>query len=158
MKTSVGCFIVNNKNKILIGHPTWSSDGKGFWSIPKGKMDPGETVAETLEREVMEESGYSIRMLMLTDTTIREVGVEVYKHKKKRLHAFAAFVMRNLNQEPKCTSFFDKKDKDGNPLPEFDGFAWVSFDEAVEKLHYTQSNLLTKHKKLFQTRGAQDGE
>ena len=156
MKTSVGCFIVNNKDQILIGHPTWSSDGKGFWSIPKGKMDAGETIEDTLEREVKEESNYSIAKFLATDSTIEEVGIEVYKHKKKRLHAFACFVMRDISQEPKCISFFDKKDKDGNPTPEFDKFEWVSYDEDEQRLHYTQSNMRKKHKKVFETRGKYD--
>ncbi len=30
------------------------------WSFAKGKCDPGETFAETAEREVLEETGYSV--------------------------------------------------------------------------------------------------
>ena len=158
MITSVGCFIVNNKGLILIGHPSWSSDGKGFWSIPKGKMDKGETILDTLEREVYEESSFKLSNILVIDATLRELGVEVYKHKKKRLHAFALFCFRDLKQEPKCLSFFEKKGKDGKPLPEFDKFAWVTYDEALTKLHYTQTNLLKKHRLLFETQGERDGE
>ena len=154
MITSVGCFIVNNKNQILVGHPTWSSDGRGFWSIPKGKMDSGETVEDTLAREVKEECNLDVMQLYRDGALVLDLEVEVYKHKKKRLHAFVLFSKEDITQEVKCISFFDKKDKDGNPTPEFDRFEWVSYDEAVQRLHYTQSNLLKKHKTLFETRGA----
>jgi 8-oxo-dGTP diphosphatase len=30
------------------------------WSFPKGKCDPGETFAETAEREVLEETGFAV--------------------------------------------------------------------------------------------------
>ncbi|WP_421121016.1 NUDIX domain-containing protein [Aquihabitans daechungensis] len=30
------------------------------WSFAKGKCDPGETFAETAEREVLEETGYAV--------------------------------------------------------------------------------------------------
>ncbi|MFT5203210.1 MAG: 8-oxo-dGTP pyrophosphatase MutT (NUDIX family) [Candidatus Aldehydirespiratoraceae bacterium] len=33
------------------------------WSFPKGKMDDGETLGQTAEREVVEETGYRCRRL-----------------------------------------------------------------------------------------------
>ncbi|TAM70441.1 MAG: NUDIX domain-containing protein [Microbacteriaceae bacterium] len=39
----------------------------GRWSIPGGKLEPGETLAEAAEREVLEETGLVVR-------AIREVG------------------------------------------------------------------------------------
>ena len=119
-------------------------------------MDAGETVEDTMAREVKEECNLDVMQLYREGALVVDLEVEVYKHKKKRLHAFALFSKEDITQEVKCISFFDKKDKDGNPLPEMDRFEWVSYDEAVLRLHYTQSNLLKKHKKLFETRGSQD--
>jgi 8-oxo-dGTP diphosphatase len=39
----------------------------GYWALPGGRMDPGETVEETLVREVKEETGLDV-------TVIRKVG------------------------------------------------------------------------------------
>ncbi|HEY5221670.1 MAG TPA: NUDIX domain-containing protein [Microbacteriaceae bacterium] len=39
----------------------------GRWSIPGGKLEPGETLAEAAEREVLEETGLIVR-------AVREIG------------------------------------------------------------------------------------
>ena len=35
----------------------------GFWALPGGRMDPGETVEQTIIREVKEETGLEARIL-----------------------------------------------------------------------------------------------
>lgn len=37
-----------------------SDPGKGLWSVPGGKCDPGESFAETAAREVFEETGLRV--------------------------------------------------------------------------------------------------
>jgi 8-oxo-dGTP pyrophosphatase MutT (NUDIX family) len=37
----------------------------GLWCLPSGGVDPGESVAETIVREVREETGLAIRVLRL---------------------------------------------------------------------------------------------
>jgi 8-oxo-dGTP diphosphatase len=36
---------------------------KGYWALPGGRMDPGETVEQTIVREVKEETGLDIIIL-----------------------------------------------------------------------------------------------
>ncbi len=45
--------------EVLIVHRPHRAD----WSFPKGKMEPGETLGRTAEREVHEETGYACRRL-----------------------------------------------------------------------------------------------
>ena len=40
---------------------------KGYWALPGGRMDPGETVEQTIVREVKEETGLEV-------TIVRKVG------------------------------------------------------------------------------------
>jgi len=43
---------------------------KGLWDIPKGKLDPGETIKQCAKREVKEELGINqVKVLDLLDTT-----------------------------------------------------------------------------------------
>jgi 8-oxo-dGTP diphosphatase len=40
---------------------------KGYWALPGGRMDPGETIEQTIIREVKEETGLDI-------TVVRKIG------------------------------------------------------------------------------------
>jgi 8-oxo-dGTP pyrophosphatase MutT (NUDIX family) len=55
----------NGKERILIVHrPRY-----GDWSLPKGKLDPGEEVKEAALREVHEETGLSCEIVGLAGST-----------------------------------------------------------------------------------------
>ena len=44
-----------------------ASPSKGLWSIPGGKLRPGETLAEGVAREMLEETGLTVRVGALVD-------------------------------------------------------------------------------------------
>jgi 8-oxo-dGTP diphosphatase len=48
---------------------------KGYWALPGGRMDPGETVEQTIIREVKEETGLDVTM-------VRRIGEYVEKGEK----------------------------------------------------------------------------
>lgn len=48
---AAGGAVFNDKGKLLVIRRL------GLWDLPKGKVDPGETVAQTAVREVIEETG-----------------------------------------------------------------------------------------------------
>jgi 8-oxo-dGTP pyrophosphatase MutT (NUDIX family) len=48
--------IINGENKILLEE---RSDFK-LWGLPGGSADPGESIDQTIQREVLEETGLTI--------------------------------------------------------------------------------------------------
>lgn len=60
VRLTAGVAIVCNK-KLLLVHPTNSGWKKGTCGIPKGKVEPGEDLMEAAIRELLEETGISIR-------------------------------------------------------------------------------------------------
>lgn len=51
-------FVLNSENKVLLVKRT----DNGFWCLPGGKQDLGETPAECGAREFFEESGYRVKI------------------------------------------------------------------------------------------------
>jgi 8-oxo-dGTP diphosphatase len=57
-RTTAGAIIRDSSNRILLQRR--SDDG--FWSLPGGGVEAGETVLECLEREILEETGWQIKI------------------------------------------------------------------------------------------------
>lgn len=53
------------------------ADGRGYWQSVTGSQDPGETLAQTAAREVMEETGIDARDYALEDWNLQNV-FEIY--------------------------------------------------------------------------------
>jgi 8-oxo-dGTP diphosphatase len=55
----VGAVITDSRGRLLLikrGH----EPGAGLWSLPGGRIEPGETDAEALIREMLEETGLTV--------------------------------------------------------------------------------------------------
>ena len=66
----VGAVIKDGQGRLLLikrGHPP----GAGLWSLPGGRIEPGETDAEALVREMREETGLVIEAGQLIGTVRR---------------------------------------------------------------------------------------
>ena len=134
---AAGLFLVNTENKILIGHPT--NHDPNFWSIPKGKIDEGETPLEAAIRETYEESNVKL-FKDLHDFVY--IGKYVYRHKKKDIMLYAHFEQSKGywdNISIQCNS---NVPEERGGFPEMDGYRWVTTDEARELLHKTQIDAL----------------
>ena len=89
---AAGLFLVNREDKILVGHPTKHSPN--FWSIPKGKVEDGETRLQAAIRETYEES--NVKLFSDLHKFV-ELGRFVYNHKKKDIVIFAHFETKDAN-------------------------------------------------------------
>src|SRR5580692_11418872 len=68
----VGAVIKDDQGRLLLikrGH----EPGAGLWSIPGGRIEPGETDAEALVREMREETGLAVQAGPLLGTVRRPV-------------------------------------------------------------------------------------
>ena len=66
----VGAVITDGQGRILLikrGHPP----GMGLWSLPGGRIEPGETDAQALRREMLEETGLLVEAGALIGTVRR---------------------------------------------------------------------------------------
>ncbi len=80
--TVTAAVITLNGNILIAQRPTDGLLG-GMWEFPGGKLDPGESLAECLAREILEELG--VRIIIG-----EEMGIyhHAYTHFKVTLHAF----------------------------------------------------------------------
>jgi 8-oxo-dGTP pyrophosphatase MutT (NUDIX family) len=86
-------FSMNKENRILIkaaGGLVINKNGeilfmfrRGKWDLPKGKLDPGESLESCAKREVIEETGVSqlelVRFLLITGHEYEEGGDLILK-------------------------------------------------------------------------------
>ncbi len=99
-------------NKIALVHRHKHND----WSLPKGKVDPGETWEEAALREVLEETGC--------------VG---------KIKKYAGSISYLLNGKPKVVMFWHMDIKAKKPEEmngEVDEIRWVTLAEAAALLDY----------------------
>ena len=80
MEVAVGVLIDAEGRFLLTSRPA----GKvyaGYWEFPGGKLEPGETVEQALQRELQEELGIRIGAAQP-----RKIEIVDYEHARVRLH------------------------------------------------------------------------
>lgn len=60
MVPCVGAIVLDGARRLLLVRRR-NDPGRGLWSVPGGRVEPGETVAAAVEREVLEETGLRVR-------------------------------------------------------------------------------------------------
>lgn len=75
--------VIQQDDKVLIARRPSKGLLGGMWEFPGGKVEPGETLAQALQREICEELGSEIEVGM-------ELGIYIhaYTHFRVTLHAF----------------------------------------------------------------------
>lgn len=111
---------------------------EGRWQLPKGIVDPGETLEAAALREVREEAGIDCEIVETLET-IEYWFVGSYDGPRKRYHKKVAFyLMRYLAG--------DVEDHDH----EVTEARWVAFDEALEMLSFkNEKDVVEKARKMI---------
>ena len=73
----VGVALLDSDRRLLVAQRAEPAALAGFWELPGGKVDPGETDEEALVRECEEELGVTVELLerVGSDLPIGETGV-----------------------------------------------------------------------------------
>lgn len=101
------------------------------WSLAKGKVDPGESIPTTAAREILEETGFDIRLGKL-------IGKVTYPvlDRTKVVYYWTAQVLGG----------------EFTPNDEVDEIRWLSVEDAMELLSYqVDTEVLAKAAKRFRT-------
>jgi len=128
------CWRVSRKGKlkVLLVFRTQHRD----WSLPKGKLDPGELLPETAVREIAEETGLSIALGA-------PLGVAEYvmpNGRDKKVYYWSA----EVSSEARANSTFVAND-------EIESLHWLTIDKARAKLSYPHdADLLDRFAELYE--------
>jgi len=109
--------VVDGEVRVLLVHRTQHKDV----SLPKGKCDPGETVPQTAQREILEETGLHITL----GAYLGRVDYQLPSGKPKEVHYWAAEVDPGEAERAP----FESND-------EIYALEWVSLKKAAKKLTY----------------------
>jgi 8-oxo-dGTP diphosphatase len=98
--------------KVLLVHRPRYDD----WTLPKGKLEPGESARDAAWREVLEETGLECKL----GDELAEITYDDRKGRRKRVRYWAMEVVRGGFE----------------PNDEVDEIAWLPVDQAVDRLTY----------------------
>lgn len=109
---SVVAIVVDDRDRILMIHKTDNNK----WALPGGGHEIGESISDTVIREVKEETGYDVEVITLTGTYTNPNHVMAYDDGEVRQQFSLAFRARLIGGEPTTSS-------------ESDHVEWVSIEE-----------------------------
>jgi 8-oxo-dGTP diphosphatase len=115
---AAGGVIVRDGHVVAVHRPRYDD-----WSLPKGKLDPGESWEDAALREVEEETGLHCRI-------VSELYPARYSDRKGRPKTVRYFLMEVEAEEP------------FTPDDEVDEVAWVPIEEADRRLTYPHDRAL----------------
>jgi predicted NUDIX family NTP pyrophosphohydrolase len=134
-----GSFVLNNKNEVLLCHPTGHPHWE--WTVPKGMPNMGEGFYEAAVRELKEEAGFNIELF---SNRHYELGSEPYTYKKKIIWGFAFILDGNITTATmSCDSFF-YHERYQVCFPEVDYHRWVKLEMALSMVPEQQYKLLLR--------------
>lgn len=97
---SVVAIVQDEHGRVLMIHKTDNDK----WALPGGGHEPGESIADTVVREVKEETGYDVRVESLTGTYTNPKHVMAYDDGEVRQQFSIAFRASVLGGEAKTSS------------------------------------------------------
>ena len=138
MKPMVGVGImVLKKGKVLLGKRHGDPEkadselhGEGTWTMPGGKVDFGEKLADTAEREILEETGVKIdksklEIISVTDDILKDAHFVTI-----------GFLYKGFPKEPKVME-----------PDEITEWKWFSMNELPSLIFFPSKKILDKYRK-----------
>ncbi|HTE25694.1 NUDIX domain-containing protein [Flavitalea sp.] len=146
MKRSAGILLykVNNSNEIEFflvhpGGPFFAKKDNGYWTIPKGEIEPDEDPMKTAKREFEEETGTKPTGSFISLGEIKQKGGKI-------VEAWA--VEGDLDTAKIRSNTFEiewpPKSGKRKSFPEVDKAGWFKLEEAKEKINEAQSVFLIR--------------
>lgn len=97
---SVVAVVQDQDGRVLMIHKT----DNNLWALPGGGHEPGESIADTVVREVKEETGYDVEVETLTGTYTNPRHVMAYDDGEVRQQFSIAFRARLIGGEARTSS------------------------------------------------------
>jgi 8-oxo-dGTP pyrophosphatase MutT (NUDIX family)/phosphohistidine phosphatase SixA len=128
--------VVDGKARVLLVHRTAHKDV----SLPKGKLDPGETLPETAVREIFEETGLRVDL----GAPLGNVHYALANGRDKYVHYWSSEVNDHDLERARFT-----------PNDEISSLEWVSLSKARKKVSYTHDvDVLDRFAALYEAGNA----
>ena len=141
VEKSAGAIIFRKEGEkslfLLLHYPPASSrSSKEYWDLPKGHIEKGEDILETVKREIFEETG-------LKDINFKEEFKETIKYffkwEGKNILKFVTFYLT------------ETKTKEVKISGEHIDFKWLVYEKAIEQLTFKNAkNILKKAHNFLQ--------
>ena len=133
LEKSAGAVIFRKEgNKIyylLLHYPSNAKAPREYWDFPKGHIEKGEKIEETVKREVKEETG--LKDIKLIEG-FKEWIKYFFKFKGKNIFKIVTFFLAETKTKTVKVSF------------EHIGFKWLPYEEAIEKLTFKNAKDILK--------------
>jgi len=128
----VGVAILNDEGKVLLGHRSKISGSElgldNVWALPGGNLEYGESFEEAGAREVLEETGLTVRKLVVRT-------VQIDKNEKAH-YVTLGLVANGFDGEPQILE------------PEkFTEWGWFDLDRLPKNMYFPSTKLIKKYKK-----------
>lgn len=135
---------IDNELYVLLSHPGGPyCEGKEYycWSIPKGRIEKGETKKQAARREFNEETGFPAK------GKLKRLG-SVRMNSRKTVTVFAAHMDLDTSKAKSNTFIMEWPEKSGifNEYPENDKSEWFHIKEAEERITHGQRDFISRLK------------
>ncbi len=146
---SAGLLAYRRKNglEVLLAHPGgpfWAKKDDGFWTIPKGLVEPGEDLIAAARREFTEETNLTAEGALIALSPVNQ-------RSGKTIHAFAFETDLDLGRFASNEFQIEWPPRSGRQqsFPEIDRIAYFALPLAKVKILLYQRPLLEELERRF---------